>query len=113
MKHILIADDNIAMANAVAQALPEYHVTVAHNGLEALVLASTLPQCDLLITDYLMPSLTGDQLALRLRTERPSIKTLLMTGHASFVAPNGAADAHLEKPFGVSVLRGTVAALIG
>ena len=113
MKHILVADDNIAMAVTVARALPDYHVTVAHNGLEALVLASTLPECDLVITDYLMPSLTGDQLAMRLRTERPSVKTLLMTGHASFVTTTGAADAQIEKPFALDLLRGTVEALIG
>ena len=114
MKHILIADDNVALADLVGRALPGYTITTAHNGLEALVLAKTLPRCDLLITDYVMPALTGEQVATRLRIERPSVKTLLMTGHVEHVNPGSCgADDHLEKPFRAEVLREKVAALIG
>lgn len=114
MKHILVADDNVAMAALVARALPGYKVTTAHNGLEALVLAKTLPNCDLVIADYLMPALTGAQLATRLRLERPSVKTLLITGHAAHLESNGAdTDDRLAKPFHVTDLREKVARLIG
>jgi CheY-like chemotaxis protein len=114
MKHILIADDNVAMAAAVAQSLPGYKITTAHNGLEALVLAKTMPRCDLLITDYLMPVLTGAQVAARLEVERPSIKTLLVTGHTAHVSAGDChTDAHLAKPFRLADLRHTVEALIG
>jgi two-component system cell cycle sensor histidine kinase/response regulator CckA len=114
MKHILVADDNIAMTTLVVRALPGYRITVAHNGLEALVLAKTLEHCDLLITDYLMPSLNGDQLAARLRVERPSIKTLLMTGFGPLVETlPEATDVQLSKPFDARALREKVEALIG
>ena len=114
MKHILVADDNVGMTSLVARALPGYHITTAHNGLEALVLARTLPQCDLLITDYVMPALTGDQIATRLRVDRPSVKTLLMTGHGPIVNPDAAAtDAQLAKPFHPAALRDAVTKLIG
>lgn len=114
MKHILIADDNPGVAALVARSLPGYTVTTAHNGVEALVLAKTLPQCDLLITDYLMPVLNGEQVADRLRVDRPSVKTLLMTGFGSLIAMDATAtDAQLAKPFRPAALRHAVADLIG
>jgi CheY-like chemotaxis protein len=114
MKHILVADDNIGMTALVARALPGYQITTAHNGLEALVLARTLPRCDLLITDYVMPSLNGEEVAAKLRVHRPSVKTLLMTGHGQFVNPSAnATDDQLSKPFAPSVLRAKVQQLIG
>ena len=114
MKHILVADDNVGTTSLVARALPGYQITTAHNGLEALVLARTLPRCDLLITDYVMPALTGEQLATRLRVHRPSVKTLLMTGHGPMVNPDTTAtDAQLAKPFRPAALRDAVTKLIG
>jgi CheY-like chemotaxis protein len=114
MKQVLIADDDSAITDLMVRALPEYHVTVAHNGLEALLLGASLDECDLLITDYLMPAITGDEVAGRLRERRPAIKTLMVTGHASFV--NVAAfgiDAHLSKPFRVDAFRAAVLTLMG
>lgn len=114
MKHILIADDNVTMTALVARSLPGYHITTAHNGIEALVLAKTLPKCDLLITDYVMPALTGEQVATRLRVDRPSVKTLLMTGFGSIVGlDSDATDAQLAKPFQPAALRDAVTKLIG
>lgn len=114
MKHILVADDNVAMAALVARALPGYKVTTVHNGLEALALAKTLPNCDLVIADCVMPALTGAQLATRLRLERPSVKMLLMTGHSAHVdAEDAGTDDRLAKPFHVADLREKVAKLIG
>lgn len=114
MKHILVADDNVALAALVARALHGYKVTTAHNGLEALVLAKTLPNCDLVIADYVMPALTGAQLATRLRLERPSVKTLLITGHAAQIdSADDCTDDQLAKPFHVAALREKVAKLIG
>jgi len=113
MKHILVADDNVGMAAFVARALPGYHVTLTSNGLEALTLARTQP-CDLLITDFVMPALTGQQVASRIRHERPRVRTLLMTAHEGFVDANDEGiDARLSKPFAPSLLREKVAALIG
>jgi two-component system cell cycle sensor histidine kinase/response regulator CckA len=113
MKHILVADDNVGVAAFVARALPGYHVTLSSNGLEALTLARTQP-CDLLITDFVMPALTGEQVASRLRIEKPSVRTLLMTAHKDVVAISDEhLDGRLSKPFGVNALRAKVESLIG
>ena len=114
MKHILIADDDAGMLHLMTRALPDYRVTLARNGLEALAQASRLASCDLLITDYLMSPMLGDELAGRLRIARPSLKTLLVTGHTQFIdADECGTDAHLAKPFQVAALRAAVSALIG
>lgn len=114
MKHILVADDDTCVAALIARALPDYRVTIAHNGIEALALANTLPTCDLLITDYLMPSLLGDELTGRLRQSRPALKTLMITGHGAFIDTDSCpTDAQLSKPLHVRALRQVVDSLIG
>ena len=113
MKQVLIADDDCGITALMVRALPDYQVTVAHDGLEALMLGAS-SECDLLITDYLMPSITGDEVAGRLRAQRPEIKTLMVTSHAPFVdvAAFGI-DAHLAKPFRVDAFRAAVSKLMG
>jgi CheY-like chemotaxis protein len=84
----------------IAACLTSYDVTVTHNGPEALARASQLPACDLLITDYLMPVILGDEVARRLRAMHPAAKTLLLTGYAeSVTVDRTAVDAQMAKPF--------------
>jgi len=114
MKHILIADDDAGMLRLMMRALPEYRITLARNGLEALAQASRLPACDLLITDYLMSPMLGDELVGRLHATRPTLKTLLVTGHSQFIDTAACGtDAQLAKPFLVAALRASVSSLIG
>jgi CheY-like chemotaxis protein len=114
VKQILVADDNVNLAQLIARALPGYQVTTAHNGLEALALGASLRSCDLLIADYLMPALTGDQVANRLRTHHPNLKTLLVSGHDAIVNMHTCGpDAVMAKPLHFGVLRKTVRSLIG
>jgi CheY-like chemotaxis protein len=114
MKHILVVDDNVQIARIMAAVLGRYHVTVTHDGAEALARASRLPACDLLITDYLMPGMAGDEIAGRIREIHPNAKTLLVTGYGQLIAPDpGVVDAQLDKPFAPWALRETVAGLIG
>ncbi len=67
VKRILVLDDDALTLAVIERALPDYRVTVAPDGDTALVLASQLGTIDLVITDYLMPSMTGDELIGRLR----------------------------------------------
>jgi CheY-like chemotaxis protein len=113
-KHILVVEDNVGVGNVIAACLTSYDVTVTHNGPEALARASQLPACDLLITDYLMPVILGDEVARRLRVMHPAAKTLLLTGYAeSVTVDRTAVDAQMAKPFAPDALRATVKRLIG
>lgn len=118
MKQILIVDDSISLAHALAACLVGgYEVAVSHGGAEALARAETLPGCDLLVTDYQMPDMNGAELAVRFRQRYPEAKVLLLTGFGEELdlsaSPAGPVDSRLDKPFGPTELREAVRALIG
>ena len=117
VKHILVVDDDGLMLSLMTKALSDYHVTVARDGEEALHIAGPETPLDLLITDYLMQSMMGDELLGRLREQRPNLKALIITGHGDTLARElpewWRAEAHLAKPFSIAVLRDRVARLIG
>ncbi len=117
MKHILLVDDDRSMLQLLGRALCEYDVTVARNGFEALAAAERLEHVDLIITDYMMPEMFGDELIARARERQPDLQVLVVTGHAeileSIAPPWWQEHSHLEKPFEVEALRQRVAALIG
>jgi two-component system cell cycle sensor histidine kinase/response regulator CckA len=117
MKQILLVDDDRSMLNLLGRALSEYDVTIARNGFEALAAAERLEHLDLIITDYMMPEMFGDELIARARERQPGLQVLVVTGHAeileSIAPPWWQAHPHLEKPFAVKALRERVTALIG
>jgi DNA-binding NtrC family response regulator len=117
MKQILIVDDDTSVLQFVSKALAEYQPVIAHDGVQALLIAERMPSLDLLITDYLMPSIQGDELIGRLRAKRPELKVLIITGHGDiFDAENPpwwAGEAHLAKPFRPESLRDMVRELLG
>lgn len=117
VKHILLVDDDSSVLNLFSRALSEYDVTLAHDGFEALAVSKRLEQLDLLITDYCMPSMIGDELIARVREQWPELPVLVVTGHAGILDRDAShwwqALAHLEKPFHAEALREQVSALIG
>jgi YesN/AraC family two-component response regulator len=62
----------------------------------------------LLVTDVIMPGMTGPDLAARVAEIRPGVRVLFMSGYSeTFVAHQGIVDAglaYLQKPFTVDVL---------
>ncbi|GAA4609468.1 signal transduction histidine kinase [Actinoplanes octamycinicus] len=81
-----------------------YHVLTASGGEQALHLADTHPgPIDLLLTDVIMPEMTGNQVAARIEATRPGIPVLYMSGYAEPVlAENGTLPEGvtiIEKPF--------------
>ncbi len=117
MQHILVVDDDALLLSLMAKALPGYRVTLARDGDEALHAADHQIALDLLITDYLMPEMTGDELLGRLRERRPSLKALVVSGHGDILERElphwWRAEAHLSKPFTLAALRQAVETLIG
>jgi len=115
MKHILVVDDDASILSILTRALAAYDLTVAHDGAEALALANNRP-LDLLVTDYLMPEMTGDELISKLRAERPELKALVITGHGDLLdreAPEWwAAVPHVAKPFRIQALRETIETIL-
>ena len=117
MKRILVVDDDSSVLQVVARALDAYDLRVARGGIEALALAKMQTTLDLLITDFLMPEMTGDELIARMREQRPHLKALVITGHGDLLDRESPdwwrTEPHLSKPFRIQALRDAVQTLIG
>ena len=115
---ILLAEDDTAVRVFTRRVLRErgYRVLEASSGDEALRLADAFPdRIDLLVTDVLMPGLSGPDLARELVQLRPGVRTLFVSGFTpESVLPAGAArdSAFLAKPFSRAELLARVAEAI-
>jgi two-component system cell cycle sensor histidine kinase/response regulator CckA len=103
---ILVAEDEEQVRDVVRRTLEQrgFSVLVACNGHEAIELGGAHPgPIHLLLTDVVMPGLSGRQLADRLSPLRPSMKIVYMSGYTeNALASHDAGDARLvllPKPF--------------
>jgi PAS domain S-box-containing protein len=96
---VLVVDDEPTLLDTVAQILSRrgYVVHVASNGVEALDVADRTP-FEFLVTDLSMPLMDGVTLAEELRSRRPDLPVLFITGHAG-------ADLSRRLPDDATVLR--------
>jgi two-component system cell cycle sensor histidine kinase/response regulator CckA len=86
-----------------------YTVLEASGGEEALrILTEAAGPIHLMVTDLVMPGMTGRQLADRVRALYPSLRTLFMSGYSDEVASrHGVLEpgtAYLQKPFSPKAL---------
>jgi CheY-like chemotaxis protein len=84
-KTILLAEDDAALREIVSIQLEElgYTVLAAGNGREALCMAAKQEgPIDLLLTDVVMPGMSGRQLADRLKQKLPVLKVLFVSGYS-------------------------------
>ncbi len=99
---ILVVDDDEDVRRFIACSLEEYghDVVEASNGASGLAAFARRP-ADLVILDYLMPGMTGAEVAAALRKEHPDLPLLFVTGYSESEAIREAApDAPvLVKPF--------------
>jgi two-component system, cell cycle sensor histidine kinase and response regulator CckA len=103
--HLLLVEDEPGVRAIARQVLHRcgYHVTVASDGAEALLKyhRHAVP-FDLVITDVVMPGMSGSELVSRLRAERPDLRVLYTSGYTedAVVHHGVAAGAHfIAKPF--------------
>jgi len=101
---ILLVEDDVDVRVAVRDMLRQtgYEVQEAADGIEALSLlskATVYPQ--LILTDVMMPRMTGPQLAKRIDALMPMVKVLYMSGYAneSLESVKGQRLAFIPKPF--------------
>jgi DNA-binding NtrC family response regulator len=81
---VLVVDDESIIADTVAEILSRngYAATTAYDGEDALEMALISPP-ELLITDVVLPGMSGIELALAVRHIFPDCKVLLISGQAS------------------------------
>jgi len=115
---ILLVEDDPQVREFIRICLDEagYTVAEAGNGPAALKLLES-ESIDLLITDFAMPGMNGAELAMRVRTQRPYLPVLLITGYMDEPAVPQPSDIPilpiLRKPLRQAELLARVNALIG
>lgn len=103
---ILVTDDDGAVRRALCRILKGagYRVVPADSGDHALAEHERLGgSVDLILTDILMPGISGEELVLRLRQRQPGLKSIFVTGYATTplleLKNDGGQRAVLPKPF--------------
>ena len=109
---LLVDDDELVRASGTSSLrLAGYDVVQAADGEEALALLDAAGPFDLMLTDYAMPGLSGQDLIDAVRRRKPRMPVLMVTGYAD----NGRESAdvpRLQKPFLPAELVDRVQALI-
>jgi two-component system, cell cycle sensor histidine kinase and response regulator CckA len=115
-ERILFVEDEPVLRELVPEMLAArgYDVTVAADGPAALALMAEEP-FDLLVTDVVMPGMSGVELAEHVREQRPGVGVLFISGYTDSIV-----DEHrlsptmrfLAKPFSTDELAGAVREII-
>jgi CheY-like chemotaxis protein len=117
---ILLVEDEGTVRRTVSTILETYgyHVLEAQDGGSALLLCAQYKKpIHLLLTDVVMPEMSGRELADRLASHRPEIKVLYMSGYTDdVIVHHGVLDegtAFIQKPFAADVLARKVREVLG
>jgi CheY-like chemotaxis protein len=113
-KRILLAEDQAEVRHTLKLLLnlDDHTVTEASNGHEALDLYAP-GRFDLVITDFSMPGMFGDELAQNIKRLSPEQRVVMVTAYAEkAVSRHNPVDAILNKPFSFQQLRDVVAKVL-
>ena len=117
---VLLVEDEDSVRQLVRETLESrgYRVLEAANGQDALALAAGHSDpIHLVITDVVMPGLSGHELVQQLQPARPTLKVLYLSGYAQDAFPGTAAaeaqKAFLQKPFTLQNLSRKVREVLG
>jgi CheY-like chemotaxis protein len=110
---ILVVEDDRGVRRFARRVLEAagYTVLTASDGVEAVEMSADEP-VDLLLTDVVMPGMSGRDVAARLAAARPGIRTLYMSGHTDKgIVRDGVLEPGIEflaKPFTAEALLAAV-----
>jgi CheY-like chemotaxis protein len=108
---ILVVEDNDELRQLAASVLRNlgYTVLEAPNGPEAIQLFQAQPEAiHLVLTDVVMPEMSGREMVERLRQTHPGLRALYMSGYTdAAITRQGVLEPgapFIQKPFGVEAL---------
>ena len=111
---VLLVDDEAVVRGSTADMLSDlgFDVVEAGSAEKAIIMLGQLPDLRLLVTDHLMPGMTGAKLAESFRQLRPGVPVLIITGYAEAdgIPPD---LRRLNKPFRQSELVAVLNELTG
>ncbi|MGO8837622.1 MAG: response regulator [Limisphaerales bacterium] len=114
---ILVVDDEISVCDTIKMLLQfdGHKVQTAKGSKEALSLLET-DKFDLIITDYTMIGMRGDELAAIIKQRLPYQPIIMVTGYAETLKsadnPVPAVDCIISKPFMLADLREAIAKVL-
>ncbi len=115
---VLVVEDDPQVRDVTARAIRAggYHVLVATDGRDALNVVAHEQGVRLLVTDVIMPGMSGREVADQLRCRYPELRVLYVSGYTQdAIAQRGVLEARVDflpKPFTASVLLGRVRAVL-
>ena len=114
---ILVVDDEPLVCDAVKMLLEfdGHHAETSPDGMTALTVF--VPgKYDLVVVDYEMPGMKGDQLAVAIKERAPRQPILMLTAHGEMLRaaaqPVPGVDLIVDKPFRLDALRGSINTLM-
>ena len=113
-RKILVVDDEPFVCDAVKMMLSfdGHQVETATNGADALALYDQ-EKFDLVITDFAMPHMKGDEFAAAIKARNPTQPVVMITAYAEMLESSGTGvtgvDFILGKPFFLENLREAIA----
>jgi CheY-like chemotaxis protein len=117
-KRVLVADDDAAICALLEVVLtPIADVTTVNDAESALALLATQPPYDAIVSDFMLPGISGLEFVQRVRSDEGDghVPILMISGHGRLVSDSAKAagcDAFLDKPFTLEQLRATVRKLL-
>lgn len=110
---VLLVDDEEVARETTADMLEDlgYEVTKAASGEEALRMLRQGQNVDLLVSDHLMPGISGEQLVREVQALRPDLPALIVTGFAG-IDEIPVDIPRLNKPFRQSEFASAIAGLL-
>ncbi|MCK5056087.1 MAG: PAS domain S-box protein [Candidatus Aminicenantes bacterium] len=118
-EHILLVEDDVTLMEAEKTLLAElgYEVTALTSSIEALELFRKVPdKFNIVITDFVMPKLTGIQLTREIHSLRPDIPVIICTGYSDVITRHKAdsmgVDDVIMKPIDLSRVAKSIRKLI-
>ncbi len=115
---VLVVDDEEPVRRFVDRVLREagYETLIASDGPDAIAVAAKAGNIDILVTDVMMPEMSGDELARRLRQGDAGLKVLYLTGYSDHLFKEKVTlwedEAFLDKPCSVRGLQQAVSLLL-
>jgi len=117
-RNILVVDDEAYVCDALKMllTLDGHEVATANSGSEALDIFSKR-QFDVVITDYSMPAMKGDELAVAIKARKPGQPIVMITAYVEVLTgstktPLSGIDVLVSKPFRLEQLREAIAKVL-
>ena len=100
-RQILLVEDDAVVRDSIRRMLEgaSFRVKTARDGLEAIARLDASPEFGLVLSDLVMPRMSGLELARTLQQRRPDLPLVLMTGYTDHAEPPEGVEL-LYKPFG-------------